>query len=183
MASFDNDDLASRLERLEAYGQIRALAFRYAAALDRRDIGALTALYAEEVKVSSRISGRAALRAQFESALRQVRITILFVGNHVIEFDSPSRAHGSVYCRAEVQTDARTWISQAIHYSDRYVRQDEWRFAANRRHELFYGVEHGYRPVGQSYANWPVHDVGRGTLPQRWPTWQRFWSETTDAPG
>jgi uncharacterized protein (TIGR02246 family) len=172
--------LAARIDRLESYGAIRQLAWRYAYALDRRDIDALMALYAEDVEVGRHHRGRQALHDEMVPALRQVRITILHVGTHVIDFVDDDHATGGVYCHAEVQTDERRWINQAIHYTDRYVRQDgRWYFAARRRHELFYGVEHGRNPVGLAPADWPAHDTGTGTLPGRWESWPRFWGRAT----
>jgi uncharacterized protein (TIGR02246 family) len=170
--------LAARIDRLESYGAIRQLAWRYAYTLDRRDIDALMALYADDVEVGRHHRGRQALYDEMVPALRRVRITILHVGTHVIDFVDDDHATGGVYCHAEVQPDEQTWISQAIHYTDRYVRQDgRWYFAARRRHELFYGVEHGRNPVGLAPADWPAHDTGTGTLPGRWESWPRFWAK------
>jgi hypothetical protein len=175
--------LAARLDRLEAYGQIRQLAWRYSAALDRRDIDTLIGLYDEHVSMPDGTSGREALRSAMVPSLERVRITILHVGNHVIDLDGPgedglARAHGAVYCHAEVQSDEDTWISQAIHYGDQYIqRGDRWYFASRRKHELFYGAVFGQSPIGLAPADWPVHDTGTGTVPGRWPSWQRFWGE------
>jgi len=45
-------------------------------------------------------------------------------------------------------------------------------------HELWYGAEVGVNPLGLHAANWPDHHDGRGTLPERWDTWQRFVDES-----
>ncbi len=174
----DPAGLAARIDRLESVGQIRQLAWRYSATLDSRDMDGLMALYDEDVELSGGRRGRDALRRGMEPALQRVRITILHVGNHVIDFVDDDHATGVVYCHADVQTDPDTWTTQAIHYGDRYVRRDgRWYFAAARRHELFYGTEHGQSPVGLPPADWPTHDTGTGTLPYRWDSWQRFWAE------
>jgi len=173
-------DLAARIDRLESAGQIRQLAWRYSSTLDSRDMDGLMALYADDVKVpgDGGRRGREALRSVMEPSLRRVQITILHVGNHVIDFADDDHATGAVYCHAEVQTGPDTWINQAICYEDRYVRQDgRWYFAALRRHELLYGAEHGQSPVGLPPANWPENDTGRGSLPERWDSWRRFWGE------
>ncbi|HVX19974.1 MAG TPA: nuclear transport factor 2 family protein [Acidimicrobiales bacterium] len=173
----DPATLAARIDRLESAGQIRQLAWRYSATLDRRDMDGLMGLYADDVELPGGRRGRDALRELMEPSLRRVRTTILHVGNHVIEFTDDDQATGAVYCHGEVQTGPDTWVHQAICYGDRYVRRDgRWYFAAQRRHELFYGAAHGRRPVGMAAADWPAHDTGTGTLPYRWDSWQRFWA-------
>jgi SnoaL-like domain len=160
--------LAERLERLDAYRQIRQLAARYGRDLDARDMDALLGLYVPEI--------RERLLPVMVEPLRRVRITILHVGTHVIEFQDEDKATGSVYCHAEIQNTEQNWITQAIHYGDRYTRRDGcWYFARARRHELFYGADHGVRPNGLPAADWPTHDIGTGSVPMRWESWQEFW--------
>jgi hypothetical protein len=169
-------DVAARLERLESAAQIRELAHRYALALDSRDIDMLVGLYVDDVWVTRDRSGRAAMREVVsDTVMREVGLTILHVGNHVIDFDGPDHAHGVVYCRGEVQTDEDTFISQAIHYGDTYARRDGRWYFTRRKHILFYGVEFGRRPVDLPPANWPEHHTGKGLLPEMWPSWQDFW--------
>ena len=55
-------DVEVRLERLEAYEQIRQLVARYALAVDSRDIATLVGLFVEDVEVG-RERGREALAA------------------------------------------------------------------------------------------------------------------------
>jgi hypothetical protein len=160
--------LTERLDRLDAYQQIRGLAARYGRQLDARDIDGLLELYVPEV--------RDRLRQELVLPLRRVQITILHVGTHVIDFVDADNATGSVYCHAEIQNTEENWITQAIHYGDRYTRRDgRWYFARIRRHELFYGADHGVRPNGLAPADWPTHDTGTGTVPMRWQSWQEFW--------
>ena len=162
------------VERLLAYEEIRQLASRYALATDSRDLDALVALFVADVQVGDAF-GRDALRASFAAQLREVGVTILFVGNHVIDLDDDDHARGVVYCMGEVQ-DGDRWIRQAIQYRDRYERRNgEWLFV-RRIHLLWYGVEAPENPLAQPPANWPEHHTGRGTLPESWETWQRFWS-------
>jgi hypothetical protein len=160
--------LLERIDRLDAYRQIRELAARYGRDLDTRDMDGLLALYVPEI--------RERLREVLVPALRRVQITILHVGTHVIDFQDEDNATGSVYCHAEVQNEEHNWVSQAIHYGDRYTRRDgQWYFARARRHELFYGVDQGVRPNGLAPAEWPQSDTGTGTVPMRWESWQAFW--------
>lgn len=171
--------IAERLDRLDAAAQIRQLAVRYAAALDARDLDALVSLFVDDVPVGRGRRGRDALREVFfDAPLRRLGVTILHVGTHVVELDGPDDAHGSVYCRAEMQTGPDTWIAQDIHYGDTYARRDGRWFFVTRDHQLFHGVEFGRRPVGLAPAEWPRRDTGAGTLPAAWPSWQRFWDRS-----
>ena len=164
------------LSRLLAREEIRELAHRYAVAVDARDLDALVLLFAPDVRVGRESSGREALRRDFERQLGAIGVSILFVGNHVIDFDAAdeARASGIVYCAAQIQ-DGERWIRQAIRYDDSYVRRDgAWLFA-RRKHQLWYGAVEPQNPLLQPPAEWPKHHVGRGTLPEVLPTWGRFW--------
>ena len=165
------------IERLGACEEIRQLASRYAVFMDARDIDALAALYVDDVQVGRDRSGRDALRADFDRQLRSVGITILLVGNHVIDFDDDDHAHGIVYCKGEIQ-DGERWIQQAIRYDDTYERRDGHWYFVRRRHLLFYGTELGQSPLGLPPANWPRSHTGKGTLPESLETWQRYWGES-----
>ena len=152
------------LAHLEACEEIRQLASRYAVAFDSRDLDSLVALFVENVRVKDEV-GRDALRRNFESQLEKLGVTILFVGNHVIDFDDADHARGIVYCKAEIQ-DGDRWIHQAIKYRDVYERcEGRWYFV-RRRHLLWYGAELGQDPRRLPPADWPAHATGRGTL---WP--------------
>ncbi|MEO6989206.1 MAG: nuclear transport factor 2 family protein [Aquihabitans sp.] len=173
----DQADLAGRLDRLEAFEEIRDLPARYAVAYGSLDMEALTTAYVDDIR-SGDATGRAALQARMETGNqgpRGVRLAILHVGTHLIDLRDDGTATGSVYCRAEVERADGAWFQQAIHYGDQYVRHDgRWLFTRQRRHELFYGVVTGDRPNRLPPAEWPANDVGRGTLPDRWSTWAAF---------
>jgi hypothetical protein len=164
------------LDRLASTEAIRQLVARYALATDSRDLDALVALFVDDVQVGAGQRGRSALRGFFDRSLRDVGVTILHVGNHVIDFDDADHARGVVYCRGEVQVDDR-WIVQAIQYRDNYERRaDAWYFV-RRRHLLWYGAELGESPLGLPPANWPEHHTGKGELPETWDTWRDFWRD------
>lgn len=162
------------LERLIAHEEIRQLAARYALAVDSRDLGALVGLFIEDVRVGRDGRGREALRASFDASLREVGVTILNVGTHVIDLVDDTHATGSVYCKAEAERDGR-WIHQAVLYDDTYERRDGRWYFVRRKHLLWYGAGVGENPLGLRPANWPEHHEGTGTLPEAWDTWQRFW--------
>jgi len=156
-----------------AHEEIRQLAARYAVAVDSRDLDALVSLFVTDVQVGRDQVGHAALRSAFSSSLAAVGVTILQVGTHVIELAGADHASGVVYCTGEVQEGDR-WIRQAILYRDTYrCELESWRFV-RRVHELWYGVELA-NPLEQNPADWPARSSGRGTAPESWPTWGRFW--------
>ena len=172
-------DPADVLSRLVAHEDIRQLVARYALALDRRDLDALVALFVDDVRVGRDNVGREALRSSFDMSLRAIGVSILNVGTHVIDLVDADNATGQVYCKAEIQNDER-WIHQAIVYSDTYQRRHGRWYFVRRVHELFYGAEVGANPLSLAPANWPEHHAGRGTLPERWDTWRRFWEAGAD---
>ena len=163
------------VERLVAVEAIRQLVARYAVAVDSRDLDTLVGLFVADVRVGRGATGREALRASFDDALRAIGVSILDVGTHVIDLDGPDDATGTVYCKAEIQ-DGDRWIHQAIAYEDRYRRNDGTWYFVRRIHRLFYGAEVGVNPLGLPPADWPAHHDGRGTLPEAWASWVRFWS-------
>ena len=150
------------VDRLLAHEEIRQLAARYAVAIDSRDLDALDALFVGDV------------RSSFEGPLREIGVSILNVGTHVIDVVDDDNATGIVYCKGEIQ-DGDRWIHQAIVYFDTYARRDgRWLFV-RRVHELFYGAEVGTNPLGLPPADWPANHDGTGTRPQAWESWQHFW--------
>ena len=166
----------TELERLAAYEAIRQLTARYALAIDSRDLDSLVELFVDDVHVGRDQRGRAALRQAFDTMLRDIGVSILNVGTHAITLVDANHATGVVYCHAQIQ-DGHRWIDQAIAYTDTYERRDGRWYFVRRVHELFYGVEAPVNPLNLPAADWPAHHDGRGTLPERWETWRRFWGQ------
>ncbi len=167
------------IDRLLSIEAIRQLAYRYAWATDSRDLDALVSLFIDDVQVGRDRRGREALRADFESQLRRIGISILNVGNHIIDFEDDDHARGIVYCRGEIQ-DGPRWIVQAILYQDEYERREtDWYFV-RRKHLLWYGAEAGENPLDLPPANWPKNHKGRGTLPESLATWRAFWASPAE---
>lgn len=162
------------VQRLLAYEQIRQLAYRYALATDSRDLDTLVGLFVDDVQVGRDRRGREALRKDFDRQLRAIGVTILSVSNHIIDLDDDDHAHGVVYCRGEIQ-DGESWVVQAIQYRDTYERRDGLWYFVRRQHFLWYGAELGANPLDLPAADWPHSHTGRGTLPESWDTWRRFW--------
>jgi ketosteroid isomerase-like protein len=166
------------LERLVATDRIRQLASRYAVAMDARDLDALVALFVDDVQVGRQVQGREALRQNFDAQLRNIGISILFVGNHVIDFEDDRHARGIVYCKGEIQA-GDCWVEQAIQYRDVYEKRGQSWYFVRRRHLLWYGIEHPpgspANPLALEPANWPEKHAGKGSLPESESSWRRFW--------
>lgn len=170
------------VERLVARESIRDLVSRYAVAIDSRDLDALVALFVEDVQVGRGESGREALRASFRRSLSAVGVTMLHVGTHQIDLGGPDDATGLVYCLGQVAEGER-WIHQSILYRDTYARcGGRWLFV-RRVHELWYGQATEHNPLDQPPANWPARADGRGTVPESFPSWHRFWSPAVAGSG
>ncbi len=164
------------IERVVARDEIRQLAYRYADAVDRRDIDLMVSLYAPDARFGAYGSGPDACRRLSEESLAQVGVAVLMVTNHLIDFDDSLHAHGSVWCHAHVDDRAEGFIEQLIKYDDRYVFiGGRWLFA-RRRHLLWYGVATNNAPLDQPPADWPTRQVGKGSIPYDDPSWQAFWS-------
>ena len=173
-----NGSGADPIAWLVAHEQIRQLASRYAVALDARDIDTLVSLFVDDVRVGRNQVGRDALRASFNEQLRDLGVTILLVGNHVIDVVDADHANGIVSCRGEIEMGAE-WVVQAIQYHDSYERRHgEWLFV-RRRHLLFYGADMLERPIGLPLAHWPASATGKGELPEVLPTWRDFHRDVT----
>lgn len=174
-------DGLDRIDRLIAHDEIRMLASRYAVAVDSRDLDGLVELFVPDVRVGSDrdgnpLVGHEALKASFRASLSAVGVTMLHVGTHQIDLDGQDRATGLVYCLGQVEEDGR-FIHQSILYRDTYGRRGgRWLFV-RRVHELWYGEPAGTNPLAQEPANWPTRSHGRGTVPESFPSWERFWAD------
>ncbi len=164
-----------------ARDEIRQLAYRYADAVDRRDIDLMVSLFAPDARFGSYGTGPDACRRLSEESLAQVGVAVLLVTNHIVDFHSAVAAHGSVWCHAHVDDHREGFIEQLIKYEDRYTRiNGTWLFA-RRRHLLWYGAARSRSPLDQPPANWPERQVGRGSIPYEDPAWVAFWGKQGQA--
>jgi hypothetical protein len=167
----------TRLGRLEATEQIRQLASRYALALDSRNVPDLVALFVDDVRTGDGGVGREALAAWFDPVLRPYGITFHLIGNHVIDFVDDDHATGVVYCRPEHEVGGQ-WIVMPMQYWDRYERRDgRWYFKSRSVHP-FYAAHLTENPTAlEGRYNFPGNPlVTRADLPERWASWQSFWT-------
>lgn len=179
MAGITNEEIAARLDRIEARAAIQDLAVRYAIAVDSRDVDAWTALFVPDVNCGRFGTGPEALRQSIEPSLRNFYRSIHMVCGHAIDFDTPDRATGMVYCRAEHEVGER-WIVMAIIYSDEYARiDDRWHFA-RRRERHWYATDMLDRPIGENSNQWEQH-LKPPALPDIFSSWKEFWEEAGES--
>jgi hypothetical protein len=172
-------DDRERLDRLESLASIRQLAYRYALAVDSRDMEALAALFVPDVRVGGGATGRGALRRWFTDALRQPRTSVHFVGNHIVDFDDADHARGVVYCRDQLeQPGTGEWEIGERQYWDSYARVDgEWCFVRRKFHR-WYLVDALSRPAHGAGVGDGRDPLRARQLPEAFETWGRFWSES-----
>ena len=168
----------SAVERVVASEEIRRLVYRYADAVDRRDLGQLVTLYRADARFGAHGEGPDACRAFFRDSLAEIGMAVLLVANHLIEFDDADNATGTVWAHGFIDDHGEGFIQQLIKYDDRYVRVDgEWLFT-RRRHYLWLGWKpEDDAPLAQPAANWPERQIGLGSIPYDDPAWQEFWSD------
>ena len=152
-----------QLDQLQSAHEIRELAYRYAYAHDACDPELLLSLWEEtETPLQPPAIDIHRVRAVHIPALKTRGPSILFVGNHIIEFEGSDEARGIVYCLVQLEVDG-AFVDQSVVYGDRYLRREgTWRFV-HRRHVLWYGIERDRHPFDQPAADWPARAVGRGT--------------------
>lgn len=168
------DATLARLDRTESRDAIRQLAYKYAVAVDMRDMDAIVNLYVEDVRVTADTRGRQALKAVFDRVLRQFTTSVHFVGNHIIEFDDGDNAHGIVYCRCEHEIGDK-WYPMMLYYLDIYKRVDGVWYIKRRATSELYVTDILDRPVGPDKLRWPGREQSVGTWHSHFPSWAEFW--------
>ena len=179
-------DTDARLDRLESLAEIRQLPVRYALALDSRDMEMMVSLFTPDVRVGREASGRAALREWFVKTLSEPKMSVHFVGNHIVDFDDADHARGIVYCHDELGRPEGGWDEGMLQYWDTYVRVDtaagrEWCFE-RRKFLRWYMVDALERPAHGAGVG-PGHDaLTTAQLPEAFESWGRFWAEVGSDP-
>ena len=168
-------DLESRLERLESIDAIRDITARYPLALDARDLDTLVNLFIEDVKASPNVArGRAPLKAHYEQLCRGWGYTVHQVFQQAIDFESPEKAMGHVYCKAEHDIDGH-FVVAMLRYLDRYERRDGHWYFRWRRTPMWYVTEVRDGPIGEPRIRWPNRPPEPAALPNAFETYRRFY--------
>ena len=163
------------IERAAARDEIRQLAYRYASAIEKRDVDAMVELFVPHARFGAYGEGADALRRLMHDSTSGLVFAVILVANHLIDVHDRDRATGEVWARCVAQTDHDGFIEQLIKYEDRYERHEgRWLFL-HRRHRLWYGVVHNDSPLRQEAAGWPERQVGVGDVPLADPRFLAWW--------
>lgn len=172
--------LSARLERLESIEAIRQLAGKYSLSLDMRDLDAHVNLFAPDIRVGRRGTGRAALKAWVDETLReQFTGTSHHVGQHIIEFVDPDHAVGVVYSKNEHEAGPE-WVIMQMLYWDDYVRIDGQWYFRRRLPCYWYASDLNKPPIGERKMRWPGREPYAGSFHELFPSWQAFWAHRPD---
>ena len=175
-----SDTFAARLDRLESIEAIRQLAGKYSLSLDMRDLDAHVNLFAPDIRVGRKGTGRAALKAWVDETLReQFTGTSHHVGQHIIEFVDPDHAVGVVYSKNEHETGPE-WVIMQMLYWDDYARIDGRWFFRRRLPCYWYATDLNKPPIGERKMRWPGREPYAGTFHDLFPSWQAFWAARPD---
>jgi len=175
-----DDALLARIDRLESLDEIRQLAARYSLSLDMRDMDAHVNLFVDDIRVSRDKVGRAHLKRWLDDTLRQQFTgTSHHIGNHIIEFEDPDRAHGVVYSKNEHETPraegGSEWVIMQMLYWDNYERRDGRWYFRRRLPCYWYASDISKPPVGVNKMRWPDREAYEGAYHELWPSWASFW--------
>ncbi len=172
--------LEARVDRMESLAAIRQLACRYSLALDSRNLDDLVALFVPDVRVGRDEEGRDALKRWFDRVMRESRVSVHFVGNHVVDFHDADHASGIVYCHDELERPAAgRWEHGRLQYWDSYVRVDGvWLFERRRFHR-WYLVDALERPAHGAGTGAGQDRLTTRLVPDVFPSWQAFWARGT----
>tara|TARA_R110002049_G_scaffold66364_3_gene173255 strand:+ start:482 stop:1123 length:642 start_codon:yes stop_codon:yes gene_type:complete len=173
--------LLARIDRLESLDEIRQLAAKYSLSLDMRDMDAHVNLFVDDIRVSREHTGRAHLKRWLDDTLRlQFTGTSHHIGNHIIEFEDPDRAHGVVYSKNEHETPcadgSSEWVIMQMLYWDNYERRDGRWYFRRRLPCYWYATDLNKPPVGDNKMRWPDREPYQGAYHELWPSWTEFWA-------
>lgn len=163
------------VRELRAREEIRQLPYRYAAAIENRDVDAMADLFVPHARFGDYGDGRDGLCRLMSQSLDASVFAVILVANHLIELDDENRAHGQVWAHCFAQTRTEGFVEQLIKYEDRYeTHAGRWRFLY-RRHRLYYGVRRHTSPLRQQPAEWPRSQTGIGDIPLADPAFVAWW--------
>ena len=169
--------LESRLAAVEDQLAIRDLAARYNFAMDNRDLPSARLLFTDDASFGSkdgamRATGIDAIIKQFESRFSALGATNHFAHDHVIWFESDTRARGMLSVHAEVWRKEQPQIT-ALRYDDVYAKVDGlWRFAERLLSFFYYlHVKDYASAMGRLERNMASDTPVAADYPERLPTY------------
>ncbi|MBW8825939.1 MAG: nuclear transport factor 2 family protein [Acidobacteria bacterium] len=172
-------DLDVRVDRLESIEAIRDITARYPILLDARDLDGLVQLFIEDVKASPTSErGRGPLRAHYERLCRGWGYTVHQLYQLAIDFETPDKAMGHAYCKAEHEIDGK-FVVAMLRYLDRYERRDGHWYFRWRQTPMWYVTEVRDGPVGEPRISWPNQPAVPAQLPDAFESYRRFYDLPT----
>lgn len=182
---FGMDDLAQRIERIEAESQIRQLVARYCFTIDDRDLEGLAALYTDSARMRSADGVMDAIGLDAIMDMWRGRFAALGPGQHVthdLVIDeinlAAGTARGRVSSHAEVERNGISMIG-AVRYYDEYRRTtDGWKFAERLLRFLYYVPVSRYDGIlGERHRNLAYAEPKLADFPEALPGWNAFHRE------
>ena len=183
-----SEDLARRLDAIEAREAIRDLVIRYGIAVDDRDMATVGALFTEDAIFrhgddSIVNHGRQEIVDFYADRLSAFGATYHYPDSHLIELTEPASgfpvaATGVVCAHAELGIDGRTFQT-ALRYHDRYQRVDgEWLFSERRLAMLYYMDLAELADGGLSSPERKRYfgTNGPAEIPEKLDTWKQFFA-------
>ncbi|MGE0881043.1 MAG: nuclear transport factor 2 family protein [Acidimicrobiia bacterium] len=168
-------DLAERIDRLESIEAIRDITARYPILLDQRDLEGLVQLFVEDVKAGPNSPrGRGPLLEHYQGLCRRWGFTVHQVFQQAIDFETPDKAMGTVYCKAEHQIGDK-YVVAMLRYTDRYERRDGAWFFRWRQTPMWYVTDMLDKPVMTERVQWPWAEPTTAQLPDLWDSYRAFY--------
>ncbi len=167
-------------ERAAAIVEIQQLGIAYCVGIDRRDVDLIAGLFVPDVDCGHWGIGRDAFKVMYRENDSTFTTSIHQATNHLVTVESEDAASGVCYLTAEQRMHDGSWARLAGAYEDRYEKVDgSWLFRARK---LLFWYRDADAPIGlrdttyRTFAKWP-------TLPEAWPTWEKFWTDVHAAYG
>jgi ketosteroid isomerase-like protein len=177
-----DDDLARRIDRLEARAEIGELVSAYAIACDEHDMARLTGLFTADAVFDSpsrllAAEGREAIAAMFVKLFDVRGPAFHWTHDRFVAFDDadPDRATGLVLSHAETTPNNVVSVA-AMKYEDVYRREaGRWLFARRTIHFLYYVPVTEYARALNSEHRLAVGAERRpADYPENLAAWQAF---------
>lgn len=173
-----NQSLEARLALVEDQLAIRDLTARYNFAMDNRDLASASLLFTPDASFGSkdgamRATGIDAIVKQFEGRFSVLGATNHFAHDHVIWFESATRARGNLSVHAEVWRKEEPQIT-ALRYDDVYVKGADglWRFQERLLSFFYYlHVKDYATAMGRLERNMASGTPVAADYPERLPTY------------